>query len=53
MLKNFYTSGTDLTEVLRLYQMTLDYELKKAEAEADLNIAAASLKRLMAIPLSN
>jgi outer membrane protein TolC len=46
MLKSFSVSSTDLTEVLRARQLTLDYEIKATEAIADLNTAVAWLKRL-------
>jgi len=45
-IRSFSASGTDLTEVLRIRQQTLDYELKKNEAVADLNIASSLLKRI-------
>jgi outer membrane protein TolC len=48
ILKNFSTSSSELTDVLRIRQQTLDYELKQVEAVADLNTAIAWLKRLMA-----
>ena len=48
MLKSFSTSGTPLTDILRIRQQTLDYELKKIEAIADYNTAIAWLQRLMA-----
>ncbi len=48
MLRNFSTSSSDLTDVLRVRQQTLDYELNKVEAVADLNRSIAWLKRLMA-----
>jgi outer membrane protein TolC len=48
MLKGFSTSGTPLTDILRIRQQTLDYELKKIEAVADYNTAIAWLRRLMA-----
>jgi len=48
MLKSFSTSGTPLTDILRIRQQTLDYELKKIEAVADYNTAIAWLQRLMA-----
>jgi outer membrane protein TolC len=48
MLKGFTTSGTPLTDILRIQQQTLDYELKMADAIADYNIAIAWLQRLMA-----
>jgi outer membrane protein TolC len=46
MLKSFSVSTSELTDVLRLRQQTLDYELKQVEAVADFNIAIAWLKRL-------
>jgi outer membrane protein TolC len=48
ILKNFSTSSSELTDVLRIRQQTLDYELKQVEAVADFNTAVAWLKRLMA-----
>ena len=48
MLKNFSVSASGLTDVLRIRQQTLDYELKQVEAVADFNTAIAWLKRLMA-----
>ncbi len=49
MLKSFSASAVSLTDVLRVRQQTLDYELKQAEAFTDLNTARALLVRLMAI----
>jgi outer membrane protein TolC len=46
LLKSFSVSSADLTEVLRIHQQSLDYELKQIEAVADLNTAIAWLKRL-------
>jgi outer membrane protein TolC len=46
ILKSFSTSGSGLTDVLRVRQQTLDYELKKIEAIADFNIVIAWLRRL-------
>jgi outer membrane protein TolC len=48
MLKSFSTSSSSLTDVLRVRQQTLDYELKQVDAVADFNTAIAWLKRLMA-----
>ena len=48
MLKSFSVSSSALTDVLRIRQQTLDYELKQVEAVADFNTAIAWLKRLMA-----
>lgn len=50
MLRSFSTSSSDMTDVLRVRQQTLDYELNKVEAIADLNRSIAWLKRLMATP---
>jgi outer membrane protein TolC len=50
ILKDFSTSSAELTDVLRIRQQTLDYELKKVEAIADFNTAIAWLRRLMANP---
>jgi outer membrane protein TolC len=46
ILKSFSVSTSELTDVLRIRQQTLDYELKKVEAVADFNTAIAWLKRL-------
>jgi outer membrane protein TolC len=46
MLKSFSTSSSGLTDVLRIRQQTLDYELRQVEAVADFNTAIAWLKRL-------
>lgn len=48
MLKSFSVSSSALTDVLRVRQQTLDYELKQVDAVADLNTSIAWLKRLMA-----
>lgn len=48
VLTSFSATGSDLTEVLRVRQQTLDYDLKRIEAAADLNTAVAWVKRLMA-----
>ncbi len=48
ILKSFSASFSDLSDVLRVHQQTLDYELRKVEALTDLNTAAAWLKRLSA-----
>lgn len=49
MLKSFTVSAVSLTDVLRVRQQTLDYELKQVEAITDLNTAKALLIRLMAV----
>lgn len=48
ILKNFSASTAGLTDVLRVRQQTLDYELKQIQAVADFNTANAWLKKLMA-----
>jgi outer membrane protein TolC len=48
ILKNFSASISSLTDVLRAQQELYEYELKLIESNADLNIAAAWLTRLMA-----
>ncbi len=48
ILKSFSTSSSGLTDVLRVRQQTLDYELRQVDAVADFNTAIAWLKRLMA-----
>ncbi len=48
MLKSFSTSSSGLTDVLRVQQQMLDYELRQVEAVADYNTAIAWLNRLMA-----
>ena len=49
MLKSFATSGSGLTDILRIRQQTLDYEFKQVEAVADYNTAIAWLERLGSI----
>ncbi|MCK9207419.1 MAG: TolC family protein [Salinivirgaceae bacterium] len=48
MIKSFSTSGTGLSDLLRIRQQLLDYETKQVEAVTDYNTAIAWLKRLMA-----
>lgn len=48
MLKRYSASQTPLTDILRIRQQTLDYELKKIEAISDYNTAIAWIQRLMA-----
>ena len=48
MLKSFASSGSDLSDILRVRQQTLDYEYKQIEAIADYNTSIAWIKRLMA-----
>jgi outer membrane protein TolC len=49
LLKSFSASGAGLSDLLRIRQQTLDYELKQVDAVADLNTAIAKLNRLMAL----
>jgi outer membrane protein TolC len=46
--KSFSVSGSGLTDLLKIQQQMLEYELKKIEAISDNNTAIAWLKRLMA-----
>lgn len=46
--KSFSASGSGLSDVLRIRQQTLDYELKHIEAVTDFNTAVAWIKRLAA-----
>lgn len=46
MFKSFASSGSDLTDILRVRQQTLDYEYMQVEAVADYNTSIAWLKRL-------
>ena len=46
MLKSFSASGSSLTDILRIQQQTLDYELKQMEAVVDFNTAIAWFERL-------
>jgi len=46
ILRSFSVSSSGLTDVLRIRQQTLDYELKQVEAVADFNTSIAWLKRL-------
>jgi outer membrane protein TolC len=48
MLISYSASGSSLTDILRIEQQTLEYELKQVEAVADYNTSIAWLKRLMA-----
>jgi outer membrane protein TolC len=49
IIKSYSASGASLTDVLRIQQQTLDYELKQVEAVTDFNTAIAWLKRLSVI----
>jgi outer membrane protein TolC len=46
MLKSFTVSSSGLTDVLRVRQQTLDYDMKQVEAITDFNTSVAWLKRL-------
>jgi outer membrane protein TolC len=48
MIRGFSAASSSLTDLLRVSQQMLDYELKEAEATADLNTATAMMRRLMA-----
>jgi outer membrane protein TolC len=52
-LNRFSVSASELSDVLRLRQQTLDYEFKQVEAVADFNTAIAWLRRLMAFSQIN
>jgi outer membrane protein TolC len=47
MLKSFSAGSSGLTDVMRIRQQTLDYEMNRIQAVVDLNSAIALLKRLM------
>jgi outer membrane protein TolC len=49
MVKSFASSGTTLSDILRIRQQSLDYQYKQIEAVADCNTSIAWLKRLVAI----
>ncbi len=48
LMKSFSSSGSGLTDLLRIRQQTLDYETKQIEAISDNNTTIAWIKRLMA-----
>ena len=48
MFKSFASSGSSLTDILRVRQQTLDYEYLQIEAVADNNTSIAWFNRLMA-----
>jgi len=52
MFKSFASAGTDLTDILRVRQQTLDYEYRQLEAVADYNTAVAWLKKLNCIEVN-
>ena len=47
LIKGYSASGSDLTDVLRIRQQTLEYEVKMVDAVVDYNMAIAWLERLM------
>lgn len=49
MIKSFTVSSSGLSDVLRVRQQMLDYEIKQVEAVTDFNTSVAWLKKLMAI----
>ena len=49
LVKSFATSGSSLTDILRVRQQLLDYENKKIDAVADNNISVAWIKKLSCI----
>jgi outer membrane protein TolC len=53
LLKGYSAATADLTDVLRLQQQTLDYNLGLVDAVADRNIAVARLNKLMAAELTS
>lgn len=48
MIRSFASSGSALSDILRVRQQMLDYEYREVEAIADYNISIARIKRLMA-----
>lgn len=46
MIKSFSASGAVLTDILRIRQQLLDYEMKQVEAVVDYNTSVAWLKKL-------
>ncbi len=49
MIKSFSVNGSGLTEILQTRKQLLDYSLMQSQAIAEYNIAAAGLKRVLAI----
>ena len=49
LMRSFSASGADLSDLLRIRQQTLDYELKQLEAITDNNTAIAWLKKLSCV----
>lgn len=50
MIKSFSSSGSNLTDILRVRQQLLDYEFKQVEGLTDFNKAEAWIKRLTPNP---
>jgi outer membrane protein TolC len=48
MITSFSSSGSGLTEILRLQQQLIDFEYKQVEATVDYNTSIARIKRLTA-----
>jgi len=46
MIRSFSASGSNLSDILRIHQPLVDYELKNLQAITDLNVSIALLKRL-------
>jgi outer membrane protein TolC len=49
LLKSFSSGNSTLTEILRIRQQLLDYELKQVEAVVDFNKSEALIKRLKSV----
>lgn len=49
-IKTFSSSASGLSDILRIRQQLLDYELKQVEAVVEYNKAEALIKRLITIP---
>ena len=49
LLKSFSSGNSSLTEILRIRQQLLDYELKQVEAVVDFNNSEALIKRLKSV----
>ena len=50
MIKTFSSSGSGLTDLLRVRQQLLDYQFKQVEAVTDYNTAIVWIKRLLTTP---
>jgi len=49
-IKTFSSSASGLSDILRIRQQLLDYELKQVEAVVEFNTAEALIKRLITTP---